>query len=90
MRTSRKFIAIAAACLTYGLATVAFGQYYPPPPPPILPQIYSPYPNPYQQVPMGLRCATPYGVCFMSAAGPVGTACTCVTQQGYIPGQIYP
>lgn len=78
-------------------------QYYGGPPPPVFvppfPQ-YGPagppgYPGPSYRGPppggggMGMRCATPYGMCF-AGGGPIGAPCSCQSPAGLVPGQLVP
>lgn len=66
----------------------------PPPPPPI-----APYGNAYgfpqqgfpqQSMPLGNRCASHAGICFLPGMGPAGAPCACQTPYGVMPGQIIP
>lgn len=53
----------------------------PPPPPP------TPF-GVQGQAPVGNRCVTPQGICFLT--GPVGAPCTCISDAGSVNGTIVP
>lgn len=76
------------------LSSSAQAQMWGPPPPP--PSGFNPnmqyrqYGMQPPQPPMGQRCASIAGVCFMGGAGPAGSPCFCQTPYGPAQGQVVP
>lgn len=85
--------ALVAGTLSAAVPSAHAQNWGPPPPPPsgFNPSFqYRQYGMQPPPAPMGQRCASVAGVCFMGGTGPAGSPCFCQTPYGPAQGQVVP